>query len=95
MHNAAMLIDSVLFLTILLVAGASDYHMNSEFEHSNTDYAIPNAHLRIENDDDEYFVKSRLIEHPYYQKSQNAPEYPHRLIDDDFFGMVPQIGLFF
>jgi hypothetical protein len=101
-------------LLLLVYANQLDYQMNSDFvdshnqqqrfEQPNFDHTLPNSHhVRVESDEEEedYYMKGPLIEHPYYQKQQqNTPAYvsppdynQHRLIDDQFFGFMPQSGL--
>lgn len=111
-----MLSVSWIFYFLLVIhTNSLNYQMNSDFgdlsdqqqhfEQPNSDYTLPNGHhIRMESDEEEdnFFMKRPVVEHPYYQKPQNVPVYvppqadmsQHRLIDDEFYGFVPQSGLF-
>jgi hypothetical protein len=86
---------------VLLVVSALDYpspphQMNSDLENQDTDYIFPSHHQIREHltEDEEYFQRAPLVEHPFYNKQvYEPPEYSQR-IPDEIFGEVPQAGLY-
>lgn len=78
------------------------------FEQLNPSYLFPNGHkVREESEEeedengDEFFIKRPVLERPYLQKTPSTPPtsssispgYQHRLIDDEYFGFIPQSGV--
>jgi hypothetical protein len=100
--------DAMLYCLLLVVSMYAGY-INAEFtvfpaqqqnfEHPNPDYLLPNGHrIRTESEEEEeFYMKRPLVEHPFYQKQPTPPvytppEFQHRLIDDEFFNYVPKSG---